>query len=65
MARISLAQLNEWWGNCGFDTLGDILGYKFYEFNPEDGYQEYVDFCDNWWNSLTYYEKLSVYNDHK
>ncbi len=64
MARISLAQLNEWWGNCGFDEMADILGYKFYEFSPEDGYQEYVDFCDNWWNSLTYNQKLSVYKDH-
>ena len=25
MARISLAQLNEWWGNCGFDEMADIL----------------------------------------
>lgn len=65
MARITKAQLDEWWGNCGFDDLAKILGYKYYEFNPEDGYQEYVDFCDKWWDGLTYNEKLSVYNDYK
>jgi len=64
MARITLEQRDEWWGNCGFDDLAKILGYKYYEFSPEDGYQEYVDFCDEWWESLSYKDKLAVYNEH-
>ena len=64
MARMTKAQLDEWWGLCDFKTMEFVTGYCQHTFSPEDGYQEYVDFCDNWWDSLTYNQKLSVYKDH-
>jgi hypothetical protein len=39
-----------------------ITGYACYEFSPDDGYQDYIDTCDEIWNNLTYGEKLSAYN---
>lgn len=62
MKPISNEQLNEWWNNCSFDEMKEITGYASYEFSDEDGYQDYIDACDEIWNNLTYGEKLSAYN---
>ena len=62
MKPISNEQLNEWWNNCSFDEMKEITGYASYEFSSDDGYQDYIDACDEIWNNLTYGEKLSAYN---
>jgi hypothetical protein len=62
MKPISNEQLNEWWNNCSFDEMKEITGYASYEFSDEDGYQDYIDACDEIWNNLTYGEKISAYN---
>lgn len=53
--------LNEWWGEQGFHVMRTITGFAFYEFNPKDGYQEYIDHCDKIWDNFTYEQKLSAY----
>ena len=63
MARMNTAMLEEWWGECGFDEMKLVTGFSYYEFNPEDGYQEYVDYCDEIWDNMTYREKLSAYKN--
>lgn len=65
MARISKNTLNEWWGTQGFRDMEIITGFRQSDFNPEDGYQDFVDACDEWWNSLSYADKLFIYNDYK
>lgn len=62
MAKISKETLNEWWGNCGFKEMEFITGYKQYEFSPDDGYQDFVDACNDWWEHLPTQEKINLYN---
>lgn len=64
MARMIKAQLDEWWGNCDFKTMEFVTGYRQYNFSPEDGYQDFVDACDEYWNKLSYNQKLSLYKKY-
>ncbi len=63
MARMTKAQLDEWWGNCDFKTMEFVTGYCQYTFSPEDGYQDFVDACDEYWNKLNCKQKLSLYRE--
>ena len=64
MARMTKAQLDEWWGNCDFKTMEFVTGYCQYTFSPEDGYQDFVDACDEYWDKLSYSQKLSLYKEY-
>lgn len=64
MARISKNTLNEWWGEQGFRDMECITGFRQSDFSPDDGYQDFVDACDEWWDSLSYTDKVSVYNNY-
>ena len=55
-----LAEAGQWWRAAGFEKMARITGLRQYEFNPEDGYQEFVDACDSFWKNLTREEKISI-----
>jgi hypothetical protein len=58
-------QLNEWWGNTDFRQMERITKTKDYWFSEEYGYQKFVDFCDNWWRSLSTENKIDVYDEYR
>ncbi|GHV10135.1 hypothetical protein FACS1894162_2790 [Bacteroidia bacterium] len=57
-------QLNKWWGNTDFRQMERITKTKDYWFSEEDGNQEFVDFCDNWWKGLSKEDKKDVYGEY-
>ena len=61
MARMTKAQLDEWWGNTEFWEMEQITGYRQDDFDPEDGYQDFVDACDEWWEKQSYSNKVYLY----
>lgn len=61
MARMTKAQLDEWWGNTEFWEMEQMTGYRQYDFNSEDGYQDFVDACDEWWEKQSYSNKVYLY----
>lgn len=63
MARITKAIVNEWWGNCDFKVMELITGFRQIDFDPEDGYQDFVDACDEWWDNLSFADKRAIYID--
>jgi len=56
-------ELNEWWFSTCFEEMGRITKLRYWDFDPEDGYQDYVDVCDNWWKSLSIEEKQDIYDE--
>ena len=54
----------EWWENTDFPTMERITGCRQTDFSPEDGYQEFVDACNEWWNELPALEKKKVWKRH-
>lgn len=61
---IKIKELNMWFANTDFATLEKMTGLKYYLFNDEDGYQEFVDVCEKWWKKLTVSEKESIYHEY-
>ena len=45
-----LAEAKKWWGGTDFQQMEWVTGLRQYEFDPEDGYQEFVDACNDYWN---------------
>lgn len=60
---ISTTDVQAWWNELGFEHLIRITGYHPTDFNPEDGYQDFVDACNDYWEKLSYEDKLSHYNE--
>ena len=56
-------KLDEWWGNQGFKGMENITKMKYYWFNEEDGYQEFVDVCGKWWYSMNKTDKINIYEE--
>ena len=63
MARITKAIVNEWWGQTEFWQMENITGFRQYDFSPEEGYQDFVDACDEWWDNLSFVDKRAIYMD--
>ena len=56
-------ELNAWWYGTEFKIMERITKLRQWYFSPEDGYQEFVDVCDKWWESLSKSEKQYIYNE--
>lgn len=54
-------KLNLWWNSLDFETMEKITNFCPYDFSEEDGYQDFVDACDEFWDELPYTEKLEIY----
>jgi hypothetical protein len=65
MLKNTMKEIQNWWQNCDFKTMEEITGFKQSQFNPEDGYQEFVDACDNWWNEKPISEKMKIYKEYQ
>lgn len=53
--------VNNWWANVSFDTMEEITGFRMVDFCSEDGYQEFVDACNDWWDWMTLDNKIIYY----
>jgi hypothetical protein len=56
-------KLNIWWNNTDFQQMENITRLHCYWFHEDNGYQEFVDVCDNWWKNLSAVEKQSIYEE--
>ena len=56
--------LDSWWYKQDFQSMENITGYKQTDFPLEDGNQEFVDICDDWWEEKSNEEKNRIYEEH-
>ena len=59
-----MERMEAWWGETDFREMERITGFCQDDFSPEDGYQDFVDACSEWWEKMTYDEKRAVFNEH-
>ena len=52
---------DEWFCEIDFDTMERISGMKRDEYSDEDGYQDFVDAVEDWWNCLSDLDKVEFY----
>lgn len=57
-------KIHEWWGSTSFKEMERITGFRQIDFSPEEGYQDFVDACNNWWNSKSYDEKRIIWKEN-
>ena len=65
LEKSTITQANKWWDETDFEQMALITGLRQHEFDAEDGYQEFVDACDNYWYQLNNSEKIRVWNKYK
>ena len=53
--------VNNWWLNVPFDIMEEVTGFRMIDFSSEDGYQEFVEACNDWWDWLTLDNKIIYY----
>jgi hypothetical protein len=53
--------VEDWWNSTDYWQMENITHLRREDFDPEDGYQEFVDACDEWWNKRGWEDKLSVF----
>lgn len=58
---VTREMVEDWWGQTDFKQMETITGYCQDDFPPDEGYQDFVDACDEWWENLSWEWKLSVY----
>ena len=63
-ARLTIKQLNSWWGLTDFREMEKITRYRQFDFDPEDGYRAFVDACDGWWEQLPLSTKKELYKEY-
>ena len=52
--------LNEWWNTTDFNFMERVTRQKRENFSPDEGYQDFVDWCNEWWGKLSFEEKLQI-----
>lgn len=56
-----LESAEQWWQENDFRQLEKLTGLRQDDFSPEDGYQEFVDACNDWWRKLSPQEKITTW----
>lgn len=56
--------MQEWWQGLEFKEMEQVTGFRQTDFSPEDGYQEFVDACEKWWNGKSYDEKRIIWKKY-
>lgn len=57
-------KMQRWWDSADFKEMERITGFCKIDFSPEDGYQDFVDACNDWWNSKSYDEKRIIWKEN-
>ena len=61
---MTIDKINEWWMKTDFKEMEEITNFKQLEFNPEEGYQDFDDVCNNRWKNLSDERKKNYYNEY-
>lgn len=53
-----------WFANLDFTALEKVTRLNQSDFSSEDGSQEFVDACEQWWDKLSIQEKRDYYENY-
>jgi hypothetical protein len=59
-----LANIEKWWNETDFSQMELITGFRQIDFDSEDGYQDFVDACNTFWNQLGDEEKKEIWKNN-
>jgi len=56
--------VNQWWNSVEFAIMEKITGYRQSDFDPAEGYQAFVDACNECWENFSKKEKFSTWKNY-
>jgi hypothetical protein len=56
-------KLKQWFGSLDFVTMERITRLRQGFYSPEDGFQSFVDACEQWWHETPQVEKEYIYSN--
>ena len=56
-----LEDAENWFSESDFDMMERISGKRRDDYSDEDGYQDFVDAVEEWWDGLTDAKKVEIY----
>jgi DNA-directed RNA polymerase subunit RPC12/RpoP len=62
--RETVPAYDRWWYSADFKTMESVSRYCQTDFEPDEGYQAFVDACDEWWEALSLSEKQEFYKQY-
>ena len=63
--KTTIEEAEEWWSQADFTKMEAITGFEYQNFVSEDGYQDFVDACNDYWHQLSNEEKIDVWKTYK
>lgn len=60
-----MRNIDKWWHDRDFRQMERLTGFRQEDFDPENGYQAFVDACNNRWNALSTEEKIRLWNNNQ
>jgi hypothetical protein len=61
MSKYTEDVIKDWWANVPFYIKEEITGFRMIDFSTEDGYKEFEEACNDWWEWLTLDNKIIYY----
>ncbi|WP_455674194.1 hypothetical protein [Phocaeicola sp.] len=55
--------VNAWFNDMEFKEMERVTGFRQDDFSPDEGYQDFVDVCEDWWKRKTDTQKQSIYHE--
>lgn len=59
-----LQRVEEWWSQADFQEMERITGYHQSDFDPDEGFQDFVDACEEWWCKQSIEEKINIWREY-
>ena len=59
-----LEDAEDWFSEIDFDMMERISGKRREDYSDEDGYQDFVDAVEEWWNAQDDAKKVEIYYEN-
>ena len=62
--NITGPQWRTWWRQADFATMERITGLRQSDYDPENGYQAFINACETWWNGQSEEEQIRIWKEY-
>ena len=62
--NITGPQWRRWWRQIDSPTRERITGLQQSDYDPENGYQAFVDACETWWNGQSEEDQIRLWKEY-
>lgn len=64
VSESDVSDADDWFCEIDFDMMERISGKRRDDYSDEDGYQDFVDAVEEWWNAQSDRKKVEIYTQN-